>query len=168
MIKAFCFCFNCRTYINTKFISCSFQGETKQNRVLIHLQFTAWPGSSFPPSPVQFLNFSAELLQFWKQQRSAAHPIVVHCLAGAGRTGLLCLICAALADLSAGHGIIDVVRVAAALCQQRRNMFRDREHLLFAYQAILYHAQDLLMKSMTSIIIYSFSVLIVLMIVFNY
>ncbi|EFX64957.1 hypothetical protein DAPPUDRAFT_265467 [Daphnia pulex] len=25
-------------------------------------------------------------------------------------------------------------------------MFRDREHMLFAYQALLYHAQDLLMK----------------------
>lgn len=45
-----------------------------------------------------------------------------------------------------GHGLLDVVRVAASLCQHRRNMFRDREHLLFAYQALLYHAQDLLMK----------------------
>lgn len=47
-----------------------------------------------------------------------------------------------------GHGLLDVVRTAASLCQHRRNMFRDREHLLFAYQALLYHAQDLLMKSM--------------------
>ncbi len=91
-------------------------------------------------------------------------------MAGAGRTGLLCLICTALADLASGdyflsiyishlidtvtlnvilgHGLIDVIRVAANLCQQRRNMFRDREHLLFAYQALLYHAQDLLMKRM--------------------
>jgi cellobiose-specific phosphotransferase system component IIA len=47
----------------------------------------------------------------------------------------------------------------------------DRKHLLFAYQAILYHAQDLLMKSMTSIIIYisvGIVLMIVFMIVFNY
>ena len=41
---------------------------------------------------------------------------------------------------------MDVVKVTAALCQQRRNMFRDREHLLFAYQALLYYAQQLLIK----------------------
>ncbi|XP_046445532.1 uncharacterized protein LOC124195088 [Daphnia pulex] len=52
----------------------------------------------------------------------------------------------ALNDLTSGHGLLDVVRVAASLCQHRRNMFEDREHLLFAYQALLYHAQDLLMK----------------------
>jgi hypothetical protein len=88
-------------------------------------------------------------------------------LAGAGRTGLFCLITTALADLasgkitiiflslygfsfvySTGQGLVDIVRLAAALCQQRRNMFRDREHLLFAYQSLLYHAQDILMKSM--------------------
>lgn len=49
--------------------------------------------------------------------------------------------------LPSGNGLLDIVRVAGALCQHRRNMFRDREHLLFAYRALLYHAQDLLMKS---------------------
>ena len=41
---------------------------------------------------------------------------------------------------------MDVVKVAASLCQQRRNMFRDREHLLFAHQAVLFYAQQLLIK----------------------
>ncbi len=127
------------------------QEDVKKSRTLIHLQFTAWPGNSFPQSPAPFVNFIGELLHFWRQQRNADHPIVVHCLAGAGRTGLLCLISAAVADMNAGHGIIDVVRCAATLCQQRRNTFRDREHLLFAYQTILYHAQDLLFKSSSSI-----------------
>ena len=78
-----------------------FQGEAKQ-RVLIHLQFTAWPGSSFPASPAQFLQLASEVYHFWQQQRSKSHPIVVHCLAGAGRTGLFCLLCTALSDLSSG------------------------------------------------------------------
>ena len=70
--------------------------------MLIHLQFTAWPGSSFPASPAQFLQLANEVFHFWQQQRNAAHPIVVHCLAGAGRTGLFCLITTALADLASG------------------------------------------------------------------
>ncbi|XP_057379338.1 tyrosine-protein phosphatase non-receptor type 23-like [Daphnia carinata] len=136
---------NTRPYCHERILGLIKNGEAKQ-RVVVHLQFTAWPGSSFPASPAQFLQLTSEVLHFWQQQRSKAHPIVVHCLAGAGRTGLFCLLLTALSDLSSGNGLLDVVRVAASLCQHRRNMFRDREHLLFAYQALLYHAQDLLMK----------------------
>ena len=78
------------------------QGEGKANRVIVHLQMTTWPGSSFPSSPAQFLQFCSDLLQFWKQQRSASHAIVAHCLAGAGRTGLLCLVSEAMSELAAG------------------------------------------------------------------
>jgi tyrosine-protein phosphatase non-receptor type 23 len=102
--------------------------------------------SSFPASPSCFLSFVAEGLSQHAQQRSSKRPVVVHCLAGAGRSGLFCLVSAAMAQIRAGHGLPDIIAVAAAMSQQRRGALRDRNHLLFGFQAVLYHCQDLLMK----------------------
>lgn len=121
-------------------------GETRARRVIVHLQFTAWPGSSFPASPGPFLGFVSETLSLYKQQRNTAHPVVVHCLSGVGRTGLFCLVCAAVCEVRAGHGLLDLVATTAIMSTNRKGSLRDREHLKFAYQSVLYYAQDLLMK----------------------
>lgn len=120
--------------------------ESRATRVIVHLQFTAWPGSSFPESPGPFLSFVSETLNFYSQQRGACHPVVVHCLSGVGRTGLFCLVTAAVCDIQAGHGLLDLVTTTACMSTHRKGSLRDREHLKFAYQAVLYYAQDLLMK----------------------
>ncbi|CAB3366076.1 Hypothetical predicted protein [Cloeon dipterum] len=120
--------------------------ETKMSRVLVHLQFSVWPGSSFPDSPSTFLSFVAEGLSQHAQQRSAKRPVVVHCHSGVGRSGLFCLLSAAMAEVRCGAGLPELLTVAANMSHQRRGPLRDRQHLLFAYQAVLYHCQDLLMK----------------------
>ncbi|GLH05002.1 Tyrosine-protein phosphatase non-receptor type 61F [Gryllus bimaculatus] len=121
-------------------------GDTRVTRVIVHLQFTGWPGSSFPSSPGPFLALVLEVLSLHRQQRVGWHPLVVHCLSGVGRSGLLCVLAAALLEVQAGRGLADLVIVAAAASSHRKNCLRDRQHLQFAYQALLYHAQDLLMK----------------------
>ncbi|XP_063228884.1 tyrosine-protein phosphatase non-receptor type 23 isoform X3 [Bacillus rossius redtenbacheri] len=121
-------------------------GETRVSRVVVHLQFTAWPGSSFPASPGPFLGLVSEALAFQQQQRAAGHPVLVHCLSGVGRTGLFLLLAAAVGEVQAGRGLPDLVPTAALLSSRRKNLLRDREHLRFAYQALLYYAQDMLMK----------------------
>ncbi|KAK7863656.1 hypothetical protein R5R35_006186 [Gryllus longicercus] len=121
-------------------------GDTRVTRVIVHLQFTGWPGSSFPSSPGPFLALVLEVLSLHRQQRVGWHPLVVHCLSGVGRSGLLCVLAAALLEVQAGRGLADLVTVAAAASSHRKNCLRDRQHLQFAYQALLYHAQDLLMK----------------------
>jgi tyrosine-protein phosphatase non-receptor type 23 len=88
----------------------------------------------------------SETLNFYSQQRSACHPVVVHCLSGVGRTGLFCLVTAAVCDIQAGRGLMDLVTTTACMSTYRKGSLRDREHLKFAYQAVLYYAQDLLMK----------------------
>lgn len=90
--------------------------------------------------------FSSECINFFNQQRSYGHPVVVHCLSGVGRTGLFCLIIASILDIQAAKGIPDIAALVAQMCQFRKNCLRDREHLKFAYQAILYFCQDYLMK----------------------
>ncbi|CAG2065101.1 unnamed protein product [Timema podura] len=121
-------------------------GETRVSRVIVHLQFTAWPGSSFPASPGPFLSLVCEALTFYCQQRAASHPVVVHCLSGVGRTGLFVLATAAVCEVQAGQGLLDLVPTASTMSASRKNSLRDREHLKFAYQAVLYYAQDFLMK----------------------
>lgn len=92
------------------------------------------------------MSFTSEAINFFNQQRSYNHPVVVHCISGVGRTGLFCLSVAALLEIQTGKGIPDLVVIAARMSQFRKNCLRDREHLKFAYQAVLYFSQDLLMK----------------------
>ena len=77
------------------------QGENQQ-RMVILLQMTSWPGHSLPTSPQQLIDLVDETLTFWKQQRSTAHPILIHCSAGDGRSGLFCLVAAAITHLLSG------------------------------------------------------------------
>uniref|UniRef100_A0A8D8SC24 Tyrosine-protein phosphatase non-receptor type 23 n=1 Tax=Cacopsylla melanoneura TaxID=428564 RepID=A0A8D8SC24_9HEMI len=120
--------------------------DKKTTRVVVHLQLTAWPGSSFPSSPSQFLSLVSETLTLYHQQRSLSHPIVVHCSAGIGRSGLFVLALLALTDINKGRGIPDLVQLAANISASRRNLLRDREHFKFAFQCVLYYTQDLLIK----------------------
>jgi hypothetical protein len=53
-----------------------------------------------------------------------------------------------MAEIRLGNGLPDVLTVATNISYQRRGPLRDRQHLLFAYQSLLYHCQDLLMKRM--------------------
>ncbi|KAK6622648.1 hypothetical protein RUM43_008490 [Polyplax serrata] len=120
--------------------------ESKATRVVVHLQFTAWPGSSFPESPGPFLTFSTECKNLFTQQRSSCHPVVVHCISGVGRTGLFCLIVASIQEIQAGRGIPDLAGLFGRMCEFRKSCPRDREHLKFAYQAVLHYCQDFLIK----------------------
>ncbi|XP_026289340.1 tyrosine-protein phosphatase non-receptor type 23 isoform X1 [Frankliniella occidentalis] len=136
---------NIKQHWTERIISVS-DAETRVSRIVVHFQFTAWPGSSFPASPGPFLSFVSECLTFYSQQRVASHPLVVHCLSGVGRTGLFCLTAAAICEVQAGRGLIDIVKLTAAMSERRKAALRDREHLKFAYLSVLYYAQDILMK----------------------
>lgn len=115
--------------------------------------------SSFPASPGPFLSFVSETLNLYSQQRSACHPVVVHCLSGVGRTGLFCLVTAAVCEIQARRGLLDLVTTTACMSTHRKGSLRDREHLKFAYQAVLYYAQDLLMKREYNFIEFCFFVI---------
>lgn len=101
--------------------------------------------SSFPASPGPFLSLANETLSLWGQQRGSG-PIVVHCVAGVGRSGLFIVSTAAVCEIQMGHGLPDLITLIASVSSCRKNALHDREHLKFAYQTLLYYAQDLLMK----------------------
>ncbi|KAG1697705.1 Tyrosine-protein phosphatase non-receptor type 23 [Nymphon striatum] len=67
-------------------------------------------------------------------------------LGGSGRSGILCLLSAAVKDINCGRGMIDVLSTVIRMCTQRKYIIYDKEQLRFCYEAVLYHARDLLLK----------------------
>lgn len=79
-----------------------------------------------------------------QQQRILTHPVLVHCYAGVGLSGLFCLLVPAILDLTANPtSIPDLTSLAIKLSVARKNILRDREHLKFAYQAFLSYLNEL-------------------------
>ncbi|XP_022238599.1 tyrosine-protein phosphatase non-receptor type 23-like [Limulus polyphemus] len=119
--------------------------QTKISRVIIHMHYTTWLPSGMPSNP-QLLQFVNEVHSYYQQQRSLAKPVIVHCSGGIGRSGVFCLVFAAVREMAAGHGPLDIVKVASIMNQQRKYLLQEKEQLKFCYETVLYHAQDLLMK----------------------
>ncbi len=62
-------------------------------RSILHYQFTEWPDHDLPRNPFMFLQF-VSLLQ------SITQPMIVHCAAGCGRSGIFVLFHACWKKLS--------------------------------------------------------------------
>lgn len=120
--------------------------QVKVSRVVIHLQLLEWPLSGTHSSPAQLLSFIGEVLSFHKSQRNLSRPIVVHCLGGVGRSGVFCLLSAAIKEIAAGNALLDILGTAIKLSQSRKFAIQEKEQFKFCYDVLLYHAQDLLIK----------------------
>ncbi|XP_035218938.1 tyrosine-protein phosphatase non-receptor type 23-like [Stegodyphus dumicola] len=48
--------------------------------------------------------------------------------------------------MNSGHGPRDVAQIAGTVSQQRKFLIQEKEQLKFCYDAVLYYAQDLLMR----------------------
>ncbi|XP_018579784.1 tyrosine-protein phosphatase non-receptor type 23 isoform X2 [Anoplophora glabripennis] len=118
--------------------------EKRESWVVMHLQFTSWPGSLFPTSPEPFIAYVLELITLYQQQRCATHPVVVHCTSGIGKSGLACLLTAAIYDVTNNsNSVPDLACLASKLTNCRKNILRDREHLKFAYEAFLSYMKQI-------------------------
>lgn len=98
-------------------------GKTKEERGVKHMQYVAWPDHGVPDSPTDFLTFTDHVREA-RQRFSAEAPVVVHCSAGIGRTGVLVLMETALGLMEAGEPVypLDIVR---AMRKQRAMMIQN-------------------------------------------
>lgn len=118
--------------------------EKRDSRVIMHLQFTSPPGSLYLSS---FVSFATEVISLFMQQRSTQHPVVVHCSSGIGRSGVMCLLVAAILEATSNPTAIpDLVSLTVKLSAWRKNILRDREHLKFAYEAFLGYMKEVLIQ----------------------
>ncbi|XP_017793028.1 PREDICTED: tyrosine-protein phosphatase non-receptor type 23 [Habropoda laboriosa] len=113
-------------------------------KTVVHMQFLTWPSNGFPSSPGALLTFSTDVMTE-QALRRCTKPIVVHCLDGGALSSLFLVAAATVCHIRAGCGIVNVPLVFKGLLKCRKQVV-NKESLLFAYQLVLYHAQDILMK----------------------
>ncbi|XP_054903710.1 tyrosine-protein phosphatase non-receptor type 3 isoform X2 [Poeciliopsis prolifica] len=97
-----------------------------------HLQYVAWPDHGVPDDPSDFLLFISTV----RERRKATEPLMVHCSAGVGRTGVLITMETALSLIDAGWPVfpLDIVKT---LRDQRAMMVQTTSQFQFVCEAIL-------------------------------
>uniref|UniRef100_A0A3P8P3M7 protein-tyrosine-phosphatase n=1 Tax=Astatotilapia calliptera TaxID=8154 RepID=A0A3P8P3M7_ASTCA len=82
--------------------------ELGEERAVTHLQYVAWPDHGVPDDPSDFLLFISSV----RERRKGEEPLMVHCSAGIGRTGVLITMETALSQLDQGQPVspLDIVK----------------------------------------------------------
>ncbi|KAG7264190.1 hypothetical protein CRUP_020541, partial [Coryphaenoides rupestris] len=101
----------------------------KQTRTIRHFHFHGWPEIGIPAEGKGMIDIIAAVQR--QQQQSGNHPIVVHCSAGAGRTGTFIALSNILERVKA-EGLLDVFQTVKSLRMQRPHM----EQYDFCYRVV--------------------------------
>uniref|UniRef100_A0A674DHR3 protein-tyrosine-phosphatase n=1 Tax=Salmo trutta TaxID=8032 RepID=A0A674DHR3_SALTR len=103
-----------------------------EERSVTHLQYVAWPDHGVPDDPSDFLLFITSV----RERRTGDTPLMVHCSAGIGRTGVLITMETALSLLESGRPVfpLDIIRM---LRDQRAMMIQTTCQFRFMCEAIL-------------------------------
>ncbi|NXK18456.1 PTN3 phosphatase, partial [Arenaria interpres] len=82
--------------------------ETEQQHTVTHLQYVAWPDHGVPDDSMDFLEF----VTCMRPKRVENEPVLVHCSAGIGRTGVLVTMETAMCLIERNQPVypLDIVR----------------------------------------------------------
>ncbi|XP_005794709.1 receptor-type tyrosine-protein phosphatase epsilon isoform X2 [Xiphophorus maculatus] len=105
----------------------------KQTRTIRHFHFHGWPEVGIPAEGKGMIDIIASVQR--QQQQSGNHPIVVHCSAGAGRTGTFIALSNILERVKA-EGLLDVFQTVKSLRMQRPHMVQTVEQYDFCYRVV--------------------------------
>lgn len=120
--------------------------ETKETRLVSHLQFTSWPDYGVPDSALAMLAFRGVVRE--KQAQALASmepkweghplgpPIVVHCSAGIGRTGTFITLDICILQLEE-EGRVDVRSTVERIRSQRAFSIQMPDQYVFCHLALL-------------------------------
>ncbi len=94
------------------------------------MQYMAWPDHGVPDDPQEFISF---VTQVRKYRAGSVEPLLVHCSAGIGRTGVLILMETAMCLIEANEPVypLDAVRTMRdqrAMLIQTSVRFKTRHH----------------------------------------
>uniref|UniRef100_A0A8C2EL89 Tyrosine-protein phosphatase n=1 Tax=Cyprinus carpio TaxID=7962 RepID=A0A8C2EL89_CYPCA len=107
--------------------------ESKEERQICQMQYMAWPDHGVPDDSSDFLNFVSQVRS---KRTDASEPVVVHCSAGIGRTGVLITMETAMCLIENGQSVypLDIVRT---MRDQRAMMIQTPSQYRFVCEAIL-------------------------------
>ncbi|XP_056144880.1 tyrosine-protein phosphatase non-receptor type 4 [Lampris incognitus] len=122
--------------------------QSKQERELTQIQYLAWPDHGVPDDSTDFLDFVA-LVRSKRAGRD--QPMVVHCSAGIGRTGVLITMETALCLMECGQPVypLDIVRT---MRDQRAMMIQTPSQYRFVCEAILKVYEEGLVKPLKTVL----------------
>ncbi|KAL1006411.1 hypothetical protein UPYG_G00072040 [Umbra pygmaea] len=102
-------------------------------REIRQFHFTGWPDHGVPYHATGLLGFVRRVKS---KSPANAGPMVVHCSAGAGRTGCFMVIDIML-DMAEREGVVDIYNCVRELRSRRVNMVQTEEQYVFIHDAIL-------------------------------
>ncbi|CAJ0583194.1 unnamed protein product, partial [Mesorhabditis spiculigera] len=107
--------------------------QSKEERRITQMQYVAWPDHGVPDDPRHFIQFVDEVR---RARCGCVEPIVVHCSAGIGRTGVLILMETAACFVEANEPVypLEIVRV---MRDQRAMLIQTPGQYTFVCESIL-------------------------------
>ncbi|KAL7991811.1 hypothetical protein Chor_016067 [Crotalus horridus] len=109
------------------------RGRKNEDRPLTQIQYVAWPDHGVPDDSSDFLDFVCLVR---KRRAGKEEPVIVHCSAGIGRTGVLITMETAMCLIECNQPVypLDIVRT---MRDQRAMMIQTPSQYRFVCEAIL-------------------------------
>ncbi|XP_072168815.1 tyrosine-protein phosphatase non-receptor type 1-like [Diadema setosum] len=111
---------------------------SQDTKEILHFHYTRWSDFSVPQSPAAFLHFLHHVRQSGSLLDNVGPP-VIHCSAGVGRSGTLCLVDSCLVQIEKkGHTSgMNVKQQLLDMRRYRQGLIQTWQQLRFSYCAIL-------------------------------
>ncbi|KAK2491685.1 hypothetical protein MC885_012316 [Smutsia gigantea] len=131
-------------YIFRKMTLCN--QEKNESRQLTQIQYIAWPDHGVPDDSSDFLDFVCHIRN---KRAGREEPIIVHCSAGIGRTGVLITMETAMCLIECNQPVypLDIVRT---MRDQRAMMIQTPSQYRFVCEAILKVYEEGFVKPLTT------------------
>uniref|UniRef100_A0A667YXQ7 Tyrosine-protein phosphatase non-receptor type n=1 Tax=Myripristis murdjan TaxID=586833 RepID=A0A667YXQ7_9TELE len=120
---------------------------TGQERTVWHLQYTDWPDHGCPEDFKGFISYLEEIQSVRRHTNSISDPkntnlpVLVHCSAGVGRTGVVILTEVMIACLEHNE-MLDVPTVLSMLRKQRMMMVQTISQYVFIYKVLIQYLRN--------------------------
>ncbi|XP_025906237.1 FERM and PDZ domain-containing protein 2 [Nothoprocta perdicaria] len=111
--------------------------QTEEKRCVSHLQFTTWPDHGTPTLAEQLVKFI-----YYMRKAHKTGPVVAHCSAGIGRSGVLLCVEVLLSYIEKDL-CFNIKQIVRDLRHQRFGMIQTKDQYLFCYQVVLKVLQNI-------------------------
>uniref|UniRef100_A0A8C1SQG1 protein-tyrosine-phosphatase n=1 Tax=Cyprinus carpio TaxID=7962 RepID=A0A8C1SQG1_CYPCA len=118
--------------------------QSGQQRSITHLQYVAWPDHGVPEDSSDFLDF----VQSVRSMREESVPLMVHCSAGIGRTGVLITMETAMTLMEKEKPVYPL-EIITSMREQRAMLVQTSCQFTFVCEAILRVYRERMKKSST-------------------